>query len=49
LVHDGRVTGPAPVAEIVTPETLWTIYGVRVEFISAPDHRSPVICPLYTR
>jgi iron complex transport system ATP-binding protein len=49
LVHDGRVTGPAPTAEIVTPQTLWTIYGVRVEFIPAPESRSPVISPLYTR
>ncbi len=45
LVHDGRVDGPKPTADIVTPQTLWTLYGVRVDFMAAQGSAGPVIRP----
>jgi len=45
LVHGGRVTGPKPAADIVTPETLWTLYNVQVDFVPVPGRVAPLIRP----
>ncbi|WP_142847146.1 ABC transporter ATP-binding protein [Telmatospirillum sp. J64-1] len=45
LVHDGRLTGPGPAADIVTPASLWNVYGVEVDFITAPNLSAPAIRP----
>jgi len=45
LVHGGRVVGPGPTADVVTAESLWSVYGVAVDFIPAPGDSGPLIRP----
>lgn len=45
-MRDGRIVAEGPPSEVVTPELLWDVFGLRAEVIREPSEGRPHVVPL---
>lgn len=45
-MRDGKIVAEGPPSEVVTPELLWDVFGLRAEVIREPEEGRPHVVPL---